>query len=379
MIRLNNCRLADRSHPVDIYLAEGLISRIEASDGRPPMVGGQEISAQGRLVTPGLIDVHTQGAGGAEVLAGSQDGLRQMARTLALQGTTGFLATTVVQKETANTHLADVAAFMRLQSGAGAQCHGIHLEGPYINVKRKGGIGVENIFSASDKSLADILALCDGALAMMTIAPELVGHLQIIRELVNKKVIASLGHTDASFEEACAGFDAGITHVTHLFNAMPPLHHRAPGALTAVLNHKTVTAHIISDGVHLHGQIINMIYRLLEKERCVLITDGMQATGLPDGRYHYDGKEYETKSGTARYLDGTLIGSTLSMMEIALRFKTFTGCSMQTAVDCASLHPARLLGLEDRKGSIAPGKDADIVVWNDDFSVHAVLIDGKKV
>jgi N-acetylglucosamine-6-phosphate deacetylase len=333
------------------------------------------IDAEGRLITAGLIDVHTQGAGGADVLQGTFDTLNQMSKTLARQGTTGFLATTVVQANTDNSHLPAVDEAIR-QGLQGARCLGIHLEGPYINVKRKGGIGVVNIFDDSVMTLAQVLTLCRGRLAMMTIAPEMRGALTKIGELVQAGVRAALGHTDASYDEAEQGFAAGITHVTHLFNAMPPLHHRSPGAIAAVLNNKTITAQIISDGVHLDGHIVDLVHRTIGYERCILITDGLQATGLPDGIYSYDGKQYENKNGTCRYLDGTLIGSTLSLMQIAQRFRAFTGCSLKTAIDCASLYPARVLGLEHRKGSVAPGKDADVVIWNDDFSAHTTIIEG---
>ena len=377
MTRFCGCRLADRTELMDILVDKGLIVSIEPVMNHPDL--DSCFAAQGRLVTPGLIDVHTQGAGGAEVLSASPDAMAQMARTLARQGTTGFLATTAVQRNTDNRHLARAAQFTRSGCADAAICHGIHLEGPYINIVRKGGISVDHIFPATVKSIGEILDLCEYSLAMMTIAPEMPGNLAIVEQLVKHNVIAALGHTDATFEQASSGIDAGISHVTHLFNAMSGLHHRNPGALAAALNHERITAQIISDGVHVHGQMVKLAHRLLGDSRCILITDAMQAAGMPDGCYQYDGKAYETKNGTARYLDGTLIGSTLSMMQIALRFKSFTGCALQTALDCASLYPARVLGLDERKGSISVGKDADLVVWNDDFSVQATMIGGRFI
>jgi N-acetylglucosamine-6-phosphate deacetylase len=376
MLRLARGRLLDSDSLCDIDILNGKIERLTPSDSIATADSDRVIDANGRLITAGLIDVHTQGAGNADVLEGTYNALNQMSRTLARQGTTGFLATTVVQANTNNAHLPAVDDAIR-HGLQGALCLGIHLEGPYINVKRKGGIGVINIFDDSVMTLAQVLQLCAGRLAMMTIAPEMEGGLQKAGELVQAGVIAALGHTDASYEAAEKGFAAGITHVTHLFNAMPPLHHRSPGAIAAVLNNKNVTAQIISDGVHLDGHIVDLVYRAIGPERCILITDGLQATGLPDGIYSYDGKQYENKNGTCRYLDGTLIGSTLSMIQIAQRFRSFTGCSLKTAIDCASLYPARVLGLDYCKGSVAVGKDADIVIWNDDFSAHTTIIDGQ--
>jgi N-acetylglucosamine-6-phosphate deacetylase len=378
MLRLTKGRLPDDHSLYDIDIVNGKIERLAPSGSAVATDNLRVIDAGGRLISAGLIDVHTQGAGGADVLQGTHDTLDTMSKTLARQGTTGFLATTVVQANTDNAHLPAVDEAIR-RGLSGARCLGIHLEGPYINVKRKGGIGVVNIFDDSVMTLAQVLKLCSGRLAMMTIAPEMTGGLAKIRELVQAGVIAALGHTDASYDEAQQGFSAGLTHVTHLFNAMPPLHHRSPGAIAAVLNNKTVTAQIISDGVHLDGHIVDLVYRTIGDERCILITDGLQATGLPDGIYSYDGKQYENKNGPCRYPDGTLIGSTLSMMHITQRFRAFTGCSLKTAIDCASLYPARVLGLDHRKGSVTVGKDADVVIWNDDFTAHTTIIEGEVV
>lgn len=378
MLRVRRGYLLETDSVCDIDIQKGKIVRISPADTTAAADHAQVLDAGERLLTAGLIDVHTQGAGDADVLAGTFAALNQMSQTLARLGTTAFLATTVVQKHTDNAHLpaVDAAIHRGLQ---GARCLGIHLEGPYINVKRKGGIGVENIFSDEVMPLAEVLRLCSGRLAMMTIAPELEGGLQKITELVQAGVVAALGHTDASYEQAGQGFGAGISHVTHLFNAMPPIHHRNPGAIAAVLNNRQVTAQIISDGVHLDGSIVDLVFRTLGPERCILITDGLQATGLPDGIYSYDGKQYENKNGTCRYPDGTLIGSTLSLMQIAQRFRSFTGCSLKTAIDCASLYPARVLGLEHCKGSVEVGKDADLVIWYEDFSVHTTIVDGLIV
>lgn len=378
-MRLRACRLSGQPGVHELILEKGRIAAVRADKASAPVRPGADFSAQGRLVTPGLIDVHTHGAGGAEVFSGSAAELQRMALTLAQQGVTAFLATTICHRQTGHAHLRAAADYINRQSKGGARCLGIHLEGPYISVKRRGGIDPASIDSPAAQSLDELLEICAGGLRMMTLAPELPGHLEIIEQLLRRQVIPSLGHSDATYAQAVAGFHAGIEHATHLFNAMPPLLHRAPGCVAAVFNHPAVTAQIISDGVHVHAEIVNLAYRLLGAERCVLITDGMQASGLPDGRYWYAGKEYETRNGTARYLDGTLIGSTLSLIEIALRFRKYTGCSLEVALQCASWNPARVLGLADRKGAVQPGYDADLVVWNDDFSVYATLINGEVV
>jgi N-acetylglucosamine-6-phosphate deacetylase len=176
-----------------------------------------------------------------------------------------------------------------------------------------------------------------------------------------------------------AGFDAGISHVTHIFNAMPPLHHRFPGPLAAIFERSGITAQIISDGHHLHPAIVRFLHATLGGERCVCITDGMAGIGLPEGRYLYNGREYESLAGAARYLDGTLIGSTMSLLNIAFHFQTFTGCTRMAAIDSVTKIPARVLGLEHRKGTIERGADADLVLIDADNDPYCTIINGKEV
>jgi N-acetylglucosamine-6-phosphate deacetylase len=211
---------------------------------------------------------------------------------------------------------------------------------------------------------------------MMTIAPELPGNLDVVRWLVNRGVVAAFGHSNASYEEAKEGFEAGIRHVTHLFNAMPSLHHRSPGPLPAIFEEERATLQIISDGHHLHPGVVRLIYRIAGPRRCVCITDGISGMNLPEGRYIYNGKEYESRDGAARYSDGTLIGSTMSLWNIALKFREFTRCSLEEAVDAVTINPARTIGIDSRKGSLATGRDADIVLLEDDLSVAATIVRG---
>ena len=211
----------------------------------------------------------------------------------------------------------------------------------------------------------------------MTIAPEVDGALDVIRELVNRGVVASFGHSNANYEETKAGLVAGISHVTHIFNAMRPLHHRDPGPVPAIFEQPDVTVQVICDGIHLHENMVRYIYRQFGDERCICITDGMRATDLPEGRYVYYGKEYESRGGVARYLDGTLIGTTYSLHQMMLNFLDFTDCSLEAAVSATASNPAKVLGIDDRKGTLAVGKDADLVVLDQDRSVWATIIGGR--
>ncbi len=376
---IKNCKLYDRtpdSDQIDIHIENGRISRIVNSGTFA--TDAPSFDAGGKTACPGFIDVHIQGAGGSDILDNTPESITTIGRTLARAGTTAYLGTTVVKPETQNAHLRLARSFTGKLTG-GAVLLGVHIEGPFINIAKKGGLSPDAIYPSSPHALDEIFEATGDSLKMMTIAPELPGNLEIIRELVRQRVVAAFAHSDADYDQTLSGFDAGIDHITHIFNAMPPLHHRQPGPLTAIFEHPSITAQIISDGHHLHPRIVDLISRLLGKHRCVCITDGMQAQGLPEGRYLYNGKEYEAKNGAARYLDGTLIGSTMSLGAIALKFMEFTRCTLREAIDTVSIVPARVLGIDSRKGSLDAGKDADIVLLDENLSVSDTFIAGAHV
>ncbi|MBL7074862.1 N-acetylglucosamine-6-phosphate deacetylase [candidate division KSB1 bacterium] len=376
---LKNCKLyysLNDSELVDVLIQDGVIIQIGKITNNHE--NGHFLDTDGRIVVPGFIDVHIQGAGGADILDGSLDALQTISKTLARFGTTSFLATTVVHSNSDNIHL-ELAAKHTGENLGGANLLGIHLEGPFVNLQRRGGMSRSSISDPSTKTLEDILNITAASLKIMTIAPELDGSLDVIHQLVNRGVVASFGHSNATYDETKIGFDAGISHVTHIFNAMPPFHHRTPGPLLAIFEANDISVQIIADGVHLHPGIIKMIYQIIGEGRSICITDGIQAIGLPEGRYLYNGREYESKDGVARYLDGTLIGTAIGLDQLAMRFKKFNNCSFEAAMNTVAKNPAKLLGIEDRKGSIGVGKDADLVVFDTDYSVWATIIDGRII
>ncbi len=336
------------------------------------------LDAEGRIVTPGFIDLHIQGAGGADVLDGRRESLEVISRTCAKFGITSFLATTVFRPEGDNHHL-EVASENVGSDLGGANLLGIHLEGPFISLAKKGMILPDCISSPSLQTLEKILDHSKGKLRMMTIAPEIKNNLRIIRTLAREGIIASFGHSAASYEETLKGIEAGISHVTHLFNAMPSFHHRKPGPLLAIFQTQQIVAQIISDGVHLHPEILRFTHDLLGIDRCVLITDGMQAMGLPEGNYTYNGVEYESRKGTARYFDGTLVGTSLGLNQLLERFVRFSKCSLIAGVRTVTENPARVLAVQNRKGKIELGRDADLVILDEDWSVWSTIVRGKIV
>jgi len=376
---VTNCRLfdaADSSQTASVLIEDGIISRVGQIDSAARC--DNILDAKGRTIAPGFIDIHIQGAGGADILDGTLDALKTISQTCARFGTTSFLATTVFTPGEENKHLATVAQSAGRDLG-GANLLGIHLEGPFISPQKRGMIRPECICAPALQLLEKIQDLTNGHLKMMTIGPELPGNIRLIRHLVDSGIVASFGHSNATYEQTLDGFDAGISHVTHLFNAMPSLHHRSPGPLLAIFQTRSVTAQLICDGVHTHPSVLRFVFDLLGPERIIPITDGMQATGLPDGKYFYNGIEYEAKDGTARYKDGTLIGTALGLSQLLQRLVTVTGCPLDTAIKTVTENPASLLGIEKRKGSIAPGKDADLVLLEHDCSVHTTIVGGKIV
>ncbi|MCF7972411.1 MAG: N-acetylglucosamine-6-phosphate deacetylase [Phycisphaerae bacterium] len=376
---INNCVIdLDSKNPaqVSVLLEDGQIQAIDRNNTRSE--ADQVIDAQGRFLVPGFIEVHIQGAGGADVLDNTEQALATLAQTCARFGVTSYLATTVYKHGLDNTHLSLAADHVGRDLG-GAALLGIHIEGPFISHTKRGMIQPDCLCSPSPDTLDRINALCQGCLTMMTIAPELPGALDLITALEKQNTIASLGHTHATYDQTLDGFAAGIHHVTHLFNAMTSLHHREPGPLAAIFNHDSVTAQVIPDGVHIHPAVLKMALSHLGHDRVILISDGMQALGLPEGEYVYNDLDYVSSGGTARYHDGTLIGTAVGLSDLVKRTISLTGCSLRAAVQMATENPARLLGLDHQKGAIKVGMDADLVLLNDDLSVYKTWVGGNLV
>jgi N-acetylglucosamine-6-phosphate deacetylase len=376
---ITNCKLFDAQEDeqsTSVLIENGIITQIGQIN--PGIACDDMLDAQGRIIAPGFIDVHIQGAGGADILDATPEALEAISQTCARFGTTGFLATTVFKPNQDNRHLALAAEYVGRDLG-GANLLGIHLEGPFISLEKKGMILPECICLPSKQVLDEIQNITNGHLSMMTIAPELPESLGIIRSLVEANVIASFGHSNAAYEQTLDGFDAGISHVTHLFNAMPSIHHRTPGPLIAILQTEKITAQVITDGVHIHPAVLNFTYEKLGPDRTIPITDGMQAIGLGDGMFIYNGIEYESKAGAARYKDGTLIGTSLGLSQMLERFIGFTNCPLDTTIRMVTQNPAGLLGLQDKKGTITVGKDADLILLDDNLSIHTTIVTGKIV
>ncbi|MEV6985723.1 N-acetylglucosamine-6-phosphate deacetylase [Sphaerisporangium sp. NPDC051017] len=351
---------------------------ITIEDGRFTHIGRGQAprdghSLAGRHVVPGFVDIHSHGGAGGSFPSGDQEEARRIAAFHARHGTTTIMASLVTA---APSDLARATAALADLCDDGLLA-GIHFEGPYIARSRCGAHDPALLRDPSTAELADLLKAGRGHVRMLTIAPELPRGLDTVRAAVSEGVIAALGHSDSTYDQAREAIDAGCTVATHLYNALPPLHHRDPGPMAALLQDERVTVELINDGVHVHPAMVGLAHGVAGTARTALITDAMGATGMGDGVYRLGSMEVEVSGGTARLVEGGAIaGSTLTMDVAFRRTVEQVGLPIAEASVMASLTPARVLGVDDRVGSIAVGKDADLVVLNDDLTVHSVMRQG---
>jgi len=262
---------------------------------------------------------------------------------------------------------------------AGAEILGIHMEGPYINPEKKGAQKEDEIKKISLKEFLEFNQASSNLIRLVTIAPEMPGAIGLIKYLCKQGIIASVGHTNATYVQTQAGIRAGLSHVTHTFNAMRGLHHREPGVVGAALTSPELTVEVIADGIHIHPIVLKILTKIKEDEKVVLITDAMRAAGLKEGTYDLGGQEVIVAKGQARLKDGTLAGSVLTMDKAVKNMVNKIGIQLPKAIQMASFNPARSIGVENRKGSLEPGKDADIVILNKKLEVELTMVASKVI
>ncbi|MEW9671165.1 N-acetylglucosamine-6-phosphate deacetylase [Ammoniphilus sp. 3BR4] len=330
-------------------------------------------------IIPGMIDVHIHGAAGADTMDATPESISTMAEALPAEGTTAFLATTMTQEEVfIEQALKNVAFYIEEENQLGkAEVLGIHLEGPFISPKRAGAQPVEAIRLPDVALFRKWQELARGHIRLVTLAPEREGGLELAAHLKETGVVASIGHSDATYEEAVEAVKAGVCHATHLFNGMRGLHHREPGVVGAVLLHKEITTELIADGIHVRPEMLDLTFRQKTSEKLILITDAMRAKCLGDGTYSLGGQAVQVANGQAVLEDGTLAGSIVKMRDAAIHMMSATRCDLRDIVRMTSENPAKQLGLFDRKGSLRPGKDADLVVLDEQLRVKMTYCRGK--
>ncbi|WEH28206.1 N-acetylglucosamine-6-phosphate deacetylase [Streptomyces sp. AM 3-1-1] len=336
--------------------------------------GAPEIDLRGHWLVPGFVDIHNHGGGGAAFGVGDVEDVRTALRTHRAHGSTTVVASTVTGELDG---LAERAGLLSELAEDG-ELAGIHFEGPFISPCRKGAHSEALLRDPDPAEVAKLLAAARGQARMVTLATELPGGLDSVRLLVEQGVIAAIGHTDATYEQTVEAIDAGATVATHLFNAMPPLGHREPGPVAALLEDERITVELINDGTHLHPAALRLAFHHKGADRVAFVTDAMDAAGFGDGRYRLGPLEVDVVDGVARLTEGgSIAGSTLTMDRALKRAVTVDGLGVEAAVRALSANPARLLGLSDRVGSLEPGKDADVVVLDAGFDVVGVLRKGR--
>lgn len=331
------------------------------------------------LVVPGFIDKHIHGAGNEDAMYPNQKAIETIARVIASEGVTSFLVTTMTQsREKIDAALSNIKTYIEANHTTGSKAIGIHLEGPFICKKYKGAQIEEAIVPCDVETFKHYQEVSGNHIMQVTLAYEENGK-ELVSYLKSKGVVASIGHCDATSDQALEGIEAGITSATHTYNAMKPIHHREIGTVGAVLLSDHIYAEIIADLVHVSPNAIKLLLKCKGKDKIVAITDGIEAKHLSDGLYHLGGQEVIVKNAEARLEDGTLAGSTLKMNVALKNLLRVTGLSFTDVVDLATKNPAINLNIAAHKGNIAIGKDADFAVVDHEFNVYYTIAEGHMI
>ncbi len=329
----------------------------------------------GNLLLPGFVDVHTHGRCGADFCSATKDELMRLRLDYARTG-----STTVIPTLASDTMEGWIGATARIRD---AGYDGIHYEGRYLSPAKRGAHKIELLALPSVEELNALLAIRGDMHVHMTLAPELSGGEDFIRAAVSAGVTVGIGHTDATYEQALRALAAGARSFTHTFNAQPPLHHRAPGAAGAALTTQAY-AECICDGIHLHPAVVQCMAKMKMPDRFVLVTDSMMAAGLGDGTYTLAGQMVRVEEGIARTEDGALAGSTLNLLDALRNLMRFAGMSLEEALPCVTVNPAKMIGLDRQVGSLMPGMRADLLLvdpglYGSEGEILAIWQQGKPV
>lgn len=374
---ISNARIVTPFTTIDpgaVRLRHGRIEAVDHATALPPHPQEPTFDATGLTLVPGFIDLQINGAFGHDFTHDPHT-IWPVAAQLPRYGVTAFLPTLITSPPAAQTAAQHALSHMP-PNFQGATPLGWHFEGPFLNPGKKGAHNARHLLQPDPALVANWSP--QSGVRLVTLAPELPGALQLIRTLVANGVVVSAGHSLATFAQAQDGLTAGIRYGTHLFNAMPPLHHRQPGLAGALLSHPTATIGLIADGLHVHPALIALLWRLLGPTRLNLVSDAMAALGMPPGAYRLADQQVQVQDGKATLSNGALAGSTLSPDAALRNLIQFTGCSLPHALQTLTATPANLLGLT-KKGIIAPGNDADLVLLTPALQVTATFVRGEIV
>jgi len=355
----------------DVYTDGELIAAVSGDD--------QVLDASDCYVIPGLVDVHFHGCVGEDFSDATPEGLQAIADFELSQGVTYICPAGMTLPEDQLTAICKNVAAHRAKNTGGAEVVGAHLEGPFLSTAKKGAQNGDFLHDPDVAMLRRLQEAAEGCVRLVTVAPEQPGAMEFIRAAADMGITVSVGHTVADYDTAMEAFRNGATHATHLYNGMPSIHHRAPAVIGAAFDSPNVRAELICDGVHIHGAVVRLTFRLFGKERMVLISDSLRATGMPDGQYPFGGQEIEVHGNRATVVGHpeTLAGSVTSLMG-CLRQAVKFDIPLADAVRACTYNPACAIGIDGRAGTLDVGKEASIVLLNrDDLSIRAILFRGE--
>lgn len=361
-------------------LQKGFVERDVCFDNAlltPDSRDGQTYDASGCYVIPGLTDVHFHGCKGADFSDGDPDGLQAMAEYELSRGVTQICPAGMTLLEDRLLKVCRTAAEHKRTGRPGAELVGINLEGPFLSLAKKGAQNGDWLHEPDAAMLRRLMDAAEGLVKLVSVAPEVPGAMDFIKE-VSEEVNVAVAHTTADYDTALEAFRLGARQVTHLFNAMPPFSHRAPGVVGAALDSPWSRVELISDGIHVHPSVVRATFRMFGADRVVLISDTMRAAGMSDGEYDLGGQNVIVKGPLATLADGTIAGSATDLMACMKRAVSF-GIPLADAVRAAAVNPAQAIGIFDRVGSLEPGKRANVVVLDGELNVKAVFFKGRKV
>ncbi len=375
-----------------LYTPNGIISpgwlRIEnrtitrLGSGQPPAAeleqAQESINAHQHHLLPGLIDLHIHGAMGYEFMDGQPQAVQEIAQFLVQHGVTSFLATTWAAPQAALLKTLDAIGNAYGQIRNGATLLGAYLEGPYMNPNRAGAQAIQFIRLATDRQEAFSL-INHEMVRVVSLAPELPENFWLIDTCVSRGITVAAGHTSATYQQMQVAVQHGVSLLTHCFNAMSPFHHREPGVVGAGMSMPELRCELIADNVHVHPVAQRILYQLRGCEGIVLVSDSTRVTGLPDGQYILDNRPVQVKQGKVSLLDGTLAGSGLTLDQALFNFTDAVGIPLEKSILSASLYPARVIGIAHQKGSLEPGKDADLFLMDDERNILFTMVEGKMV
>ncbi|NFG96135.1 N-acetylglucosamine-6-phosphate deacetylase [Clostridium sporogenes] len=333
------------------------------------------IDAKGLYISPGFIDVHIHGSGGKDAMDGEIESIKVISNTIAKRGVTSFLPTTMTMaKERIYKALDVIEQAMNMDLG-GAKVLGAHLEGPFINPKYKGAQKADFIKNPS----FDFIKGYENVIKIITLAPEKDENFKFLKYIKeNTDIVLSIGHSDATYEQAMVAIDNGISRATHIFNAMTPLNHRKPGIIGAIMN-TDISCELIADNIHVHKGAINVLTKIKGKDKIILITDSMRAGCMNNGIWELGGQKVIVKNGSARLEDDTLAGSILTLDNAIKNMKNNIDASLCEIISMVTINPAKDINIYDKKGSIEKGKDADIAIFDKDINISMTIVEGNIV